>query len=101
MPLYVCVGNHRFYHNGQGRQSTHTCSQGYFEDEVCTYVCIPTKNTLAIKKLQPRPEKGCDEKDVKSKGGGQGLCRNAVDHIKNFDIDDSGASMFCGLGQNF
>ena len=27
-------------------------------------------------------KKGCDEKDVKSKGGSQGLCRNAVDHIK-------------------
>ena len=44
---------------------------------------IPTKNTLAIKKLHPKPEKGCDEKDVKSKRAGQGLCRNAVDHIKN------------------
>ena len=30
---------------------------------------IPTKNTLAV--------------DVKSKGGSQDLCRNAVDHIKN------------------
>ena len=49
---------------------------------------IPTKNTLAIKKLRPRPEKGYDEKDVKSKRGGQGLCRNVVDHIKNFDNDD-------------
>ena len=29
---------------------------------------IPTKNTLAVKKLQPRTEKGCREKDVKSKG---------------------------------
>ena len=37
-------------------------------------------------------KKGCDEKDVKSKGGGQGLCRNAVDHIKNFDNDDPGVS---------
>ena len=27
------------------------------------------KNTLAVKKLRPRPEKGCDEKDVKSKWG--------------------------------
>ena len=34
--------------------------------------------------LQPRPEKGYDEKDMKSKEGGQGLCRNAVDHIKIF-----------------
>ena len=25
---------------------------------------------------------------MKSKGGGQGLYRNAVDHIKNFDNDD-------------
>ena len=33
-------------------------------------------------------KKGCDEKDVKSKGGSQGLCRNAVDHIKKFDNDD-------------
>ena len=32
------------------------------------------------------------EKGVKSKGGGQGLCRNAVDHIKfkNFDNEDPG-----------
>ena len=43
-----------------------------------------------VKKLWLRPEKGCDEKDVKSKGGGQGLCRNAVNHIKNFDDDDPG-----------
>ena len=42
-------------------------------------------------KLQPRPEKGCDETDVKSKGCGQGLCRNAVDHIKN---DDPGQKYF-------
>ena len=49
---------------------------------------IPTKNTLAVKKLRPRPEKSCDEKHVKSKGGNQGLCRNAVDHIKIFDNDD-------------
>ena len=27
---------------------------------------------------------------MKSKGGGQGLCRNAVDDIKNFDNDDPG-----------
>ena len=40
--------------------------------------------------LQPKPEKGCYKKDMKSKGGSQGLCRNAVDHIKKFDIDDSG-----------
>ena len=40
--------------------------------------------------MQPRPEKGCDEKDVKSKGGGQGLCRNSVDHIKSFDNDHAG-----------
>ena len=25
------------------------------------------QNTLAVKKLRPRPKKGCDEKDVKSK----------------------------------
>ena len=40
-----------------------------------------------MKKLK----KGCDEKDVKLKGGSQGLCENAVDHIKNFDNDDPGA----------
>ena len=28
----------------------------------------PNQKTLAIKKLQPRPERGCDEKDLKSKG---------------------------------
>ena len=33
----------------------------------------PNQNTLAIKKLQPKPEKGCDEKDVKSKGNSQGM----------------------------
>ena len=48
--------------------------------------------------MQPRPEKGCDEKDVKSKGGGQGLCRNAVNHIKNFDNDDPGHKIFWHLG---
>ena len=31
---------------------------------------------------------------MKSKGGGQGLCRNAVDHIKNFDNDDPGRKTF-------
>ena len=41
------------------------------------------KHSSCKKKLQPRPEKGCDENDVKSKGGG-----NAADHIKNFDNDD-------------
>ena len=67
---------------------------------------IPTKNTLAVKKLQLRPEKGCDEKDVKLKGSSQGLCRNAVDHI-NFDNDDPGCKtfearkMFCGLGHHY
>ena len=35
-------------------------------------------------------KKGCYKKDVKSKGDGQGLCRNAVDHIKNFDNDNPG-----------
>ena len=40
--------------------------------------------------LDSRPEKSCDKKDVISKRGGQGLCRNAVDHIKNFDNDDPG-----------
>ena len=35
-------------------------------------VLIPTKNTLAVKKLRPRPQKGCYKKDVKSKGGGRG-----------------------------
>ena len=34
----------------------------------------PTKNTLAAKKLWPRPEKGCDEKDVKSKGEAKESC---------------------------
>ena len=34
-------------------------------------IIISTKNIIAAKKLRPRsrPEKGCDEKDVKSKGG--------------------------------
>ena len=32
--------------------------------------------------LWPR---GCDEKDMKSKEGGQSLCRNAVDHINNLE----------------
>ena len=41
----------------------------------------------AVKKLGARLEKGCDEKDVKSKGQPK-LCRNAVGHIKNFDNDD-------------
>ena len=55
----------------------------------------PTTNTLAVKKLWSRPEKGCDEKDVKSKGGSQGLCRNAVvNHIKNFDNDNPGHKTF-------
>ena len=54
-----------------------------------TYVLTPTKNTLAVKKSCGQDlRKGCDEKNVKSKGGSQGLCRNAVDHIKNFDNDD-------------
>ena len=48
--------------------------------------------------MHPRPEKCCDEKDVKSKGGGQGLCRNAVDHIKNFDNDDPGYKTLWHLG---
>ena len=39
------------------------------------------------KKVAAKTWKGCDKKDVKSKGGGQGLCRNAVDHINNFDND--------------
>ena len=48
------------------------------------------KTPYLYKKLQPRPEKGYDEKDVKSKGVDQGLCRNAVDHINFFDNDDPG-----------
>ena len=47
-------------------------------------ILIPTKNTLAIKKLQPRPEKGKKRCEIK-----RGRPRNAVDHIKNFDNDDS------------
>ena len=61
---------------------------------------------LAVKKLQPRPGKCCDEK--KSKGGGQSLCRNAVDRIKNFDNDDPSHKalgqeklMFCDLDHHF
>ena len=53
----------------------------------CHYNPNPTKNTLAVKKVAA-PEKDCYKKDVKSKGDSQGLCRNAVDHIKNFDNDD-------------
>ena len=44
-------------------------------------ITIPTKNTLAVKKSCGQDLKSCYKKDVKSKGGGQGLCRNAVDHI--------------------
>ena len=59
-------------------------------------IMIPTKNAIAVKKVVAKTWKGCDEKDVKSKGGGQGLCRNAVDHIKNFDNDDPGhITFFC------
>ena len=57
---------------------------------------IPThKKYLFQPKKHPSRKKSCgedlkkgDEKDVKLKGAGQSLCRNAVDHIKNFDNDD-------------
>ena len=45
---------------------------------------ISTKNTLAVKKLQPRPEKGCDEKYVKSKRGGQKMFYGLDHHYQNF-----------------
>ena len=46
---------------------------------------------------------------MKSKGGGQDLCGNAVDHILNFDNDEPGCKnlnvearkMFCGLGHHY
>ena len=41
----------------------------------CKLIYIITKNTLAAEMLWPRPEKGCDEKDVKSKGGGKACVR--------------------------
>ena len=55
--------------------------------------------------LRPRPGKGCNQKDVKSRGGSQVLCRNAVDHIKKID-NDSGhktlrQKMFCSLGHHY
>ena len=43
-----------------------------------------------------------NQKDVKSKGGGQGLCRNAVDHIKNLimmtQVPQNMATTFLQLG---
>ena len=47
-----------------------------YNETKCKYILVkpnPNQNTLAVKKLWPRPEKSCDEKDVKSKGGGQGM----------------------------
>ena len=75
------------------------CKSSILVDQL--YKSNPNQNTIAVKKLWPRPEKGCDEKDVKSKWDGQGLCRNAVDHIKIFYNDDPGTSMFCGLGHPY
>ena len=76
----------------------------YFERETKKAGYRPNcleKIVMAIGKLhskkclsQLKTEKGCDEKDVKSKGGSQGLCRNAVDHIKNFDSNDPGRKTF-------
>ena len=55
----------------------------------------PSSKKVAANQKHPSCKKGCsqdlkgyDEKDEISKGGGQGLCKNAVDHIKNFNNDD-------------
>ena len=74
---------------------------------VLEYLCTPRCYVEKEVKNQPkhprctRLEKDCDERDVKSKRDSQGLWRNAVDYIKNFDNDDPGASMLCGLGHHY
>ena len=51
-----------------------------------------------IWRILPNHQTLFDEEDVKSKGGSQGLCRNAVDHIKNFDNDDPSHKTLWHLG---
>ena len=62
---------------------------------------ILTKNTLGVKKSCGQElEKGLDEKEVKSKMGGQGLCSPTTDQNKILIITSQAAKqnvMFCGL----
>ena len=59
------------------------------------------KNTLTVKNVAAKTwKKAVMKKDVKSKVGSQGLCRNAVDHIQNFDNDDPGHKIFEALGSS-
>ena len=68
-------------------------------------VAILTKNTLGVKKSCGQElEKGLDEKEVKSKMGGQGLCSATTDQNKILIITSQAAKhyvlnllMFCGL----
>ena len=46
--------------------------------------------------MWPRVEKGHGKKKI---WGSQDLCRNAVDHIQNFDTDDQ-AAKHCSLSLN-
>ena len=62
--------------------------------EVRTVYGYPNQNHPSYKKVAAKTWKKAVMKDVKSKGDGQGLCRNAVDHIKNFDNDDPGCKIF-------
>ena len=76
---------------------------------ICQYIHIwvrfnNQKHPSCKKSCSQDLKRGCDEKDVKSKEGSKGLCRNDVVYIKNFDNDDPGASMIFDLGhpyQNF
>ena len=54
---------------------------------------ILTKNTLGVKKSCGQElEKGLDEKEVKSKMGGQGLCSATTDQNKILIITSQAAS---------
>ena len=53
----------------------------------CLYVLYPNQNYPNYKNVMTKTWKGCGKKGIKSKGGSQGLCSNAVDHIKIFDTD--------------
>ena len=61
----------------------------------------PNQKHPSCKKVAAKTWKRLWWKDVKSKRGGQGLCRNAVNYIKNFDNDDPGHKTLWHLGVLF
>ena len=59
----------------------------------------PNQKHPSYKKVVAKTWKRLWWKDVK--GGGQGLCRNAIHHIKNFDNDDPGHKTLGCLGHHY